>query len=343
MHIKQSVKWIACLLMSLTNVPAAEVALRVYHPHEVENLIEADPKDYPVTFEHADALQYCIRLHDESLAPKVRDSLKTNKITEEWIIMGELDEWAKQNHVELINRVAMAERNGFHWGDWILYREPTFDFTHPKQDLRPGPWNDARILSVNDIKNLRARLKAAYDAGQLQEENYQLCQLIYCWKNVGSAEKEFLKENFDGVYVELNTRGGNWVIDGRPGEVTQENYDLGTHYKIADFGDPGMTDCAEMARWCLENDLTFGITFGANVRDIWFKDMFDALVIAMEKQGVDPSDPRITYLLHHNRQFDDDEMPYFPESEEDSITNLAKYMIETVGQSAGSAEGHAEK
>ena len=33
--------------------------------------------------------------------------------------------------------------------------------------------------------------------------------------------------------------------------------------------------------------------------------------------GVDPSDDRISYLLHHNRNTDDDVMPYFPEDDED--------------------------
>ena len=141
-------------------------------------------------------------------------------------------------------------------------------------------------------------------------------------------------ENFDGIYIELNTRGGNWVVDGIPGQVTQASYDLEKAYKIADFGDPGMTDCADMAKWCMENNFHFGITMGSNVRDIWFKDMFEEFMKQMNKRGVDPADPRITYVLHHNREIDDKGMPYFPESEKDSMTDLAKYLIQNVGQLA---------
>jgi len=327
-------KWMAAVLLGAMSVQGAEVALRVYHPHEVQHLIEANRKAYPVTYESVDLLQYSIDLHDESLVPKVRESLKTNRITEEWIIHGEIEDAAEQSYDGLVGRIAMAERTGWSWGDLICYREPSFDFPVKDQDLRPGPWNDARILCADDVNTMRAQLKAARQAGKIRQDDYKLCQLIYCWKNVGEPEKEFLLKHFDGIYIELNTRGGNWVVDGIPGHVTRENYDLEKHYKIADFGDPGMTDCADMAKWCMENDFHFGITMGSNVRDIWFKDMFEAFTKAMKTRGVDPADPRITYVLHHNRGQNDGVMPYFPESEEDSMTDLAKYLIENVGKPA---------
>jgi len=323
-------KSMIALMLCAMSVQGAEVALRVYHPHEVKKLVEANRKDYPVTYESIDLLQYNIEQHDEALASKVRTSLKTNRITEEWIIHGELDKATEQSYDGLVKRIAMAERTGWSWGDFICYREPSFDFAHPKQELRPGPWNDARILCADDIQTMRAQLKEAHTAGKISRNDYKLCQLIYCWKNIGEPEKAFLLKHFDGVYVELNTRGGNWVVDGVPGHVTKANYDLETHYKIADCGDPGMTDCADMAKWCMENDFHFGITMGSNVRDIWFKDMFEAFMKEMKKRGVDPADPRITYVLHHNRAKDDNKMPYFPESEKASMTDLAKYLIENV-------------
>ena len=49
-------KWMATVLLGAISVQGAEVALRVYHPHEVKNLIEADRKDYPVTYESVDLL-----------------------------------------------------------------------------------------------------------------------------------------------------------------------------------------------------------------------------------------------------------------------------------------------
>lgn len=327
-------KWFALVMMGAMCAQGAEVALRVFHPHEVRNLLAADPKEYPVSYKSIDLLQYNIEQHDESLAVRVRETLETDRITEEWIISGELDQASEQSYDGLIQRIAMAERNGWSWGDFICYREPTFDFAHPDQALRPGPWNDARILCEDDVKTMRAQLLAAQKAGKIKEDEYNICQLIYCWKNVGEVEKAFLLEHFDGLYIELNTRGGNWVVDGVPGHVTKANYDLKTPYEIADFGDPGMTDCADMAKWCMENDMPFGITMGSNVRDIWFKDMFEAFMKAMKERNIDPADPRITYVLHHNRPPDDDVMPYFPESEEATMTNLAKYLIENVGQLA---------
>ncbi len=38
--------------------------------------------------------------------------------------------------------------------------------------------------------------------------------------------------------------------------------------------------------------------------------------------------------MHHNRGKDDGVMPYFPESEEASMTDLTKYLIHNVGQLA---------
>ena len=330
-RIKQG---IVAILLSATSAQGADVAIRVYHPHEVKNLIEADRQDYPVTYQSVDLLQYNIEQHDEALAAQVAQSLKTNRITEEWIIKGDIEKATEQSYNGLVKRIEMAERNGWSWGDIICYREPSFDFAHPKQKLRPGPWNDLRILCADDIETMRAQLKAAHTAGRIKQDNYKLCQLIYSWKNIGEPEKAFLLKHFDGVYVELNTRRGNWVVDGIPGQVTKANYDLETYYKIADFGDPGMTDCADMAKWCMENDFHFGITMGSNLRDIWFKDMFEEFMKQMKKRGVDPADPRITYVMHHNRGKDDGVMPYFPESEEASMTDLTKYLIHNVGQLA---------
>lgn len=325
--------WIL-LLNGAWSVPsqAADVVLRVFHPHEVRNLVETDKEEYPVTYAYTDVLQYNIDHHDEGLSPVVRGSLKTNRITEEWIVKGELETADQQKYDDLVRRIAMGERTGWSWGDLILYREPSFDYYHPKQQLRPGPWNDARILSAEDIRTIRRQLKEAYEAGKLKRDDYKITQLIYAWENIGEAEKEFLLENFDGVYVELNSRDGNWVVEGEPTQVTRENYDLEKAYKIPDFGIPGMQDCADMAKWCMDNDMPFGITMGANLRDLWLKDMFEALMIEMRARGVDPADPRITYVLHHNRKFDDDGMPYFPESEEASMANLAEYLIRNVGQ-----------
>lgn len=66
----------------------------------------------------------------------------------------------------------------------IVYREPGFDFYHPKQELRPGPWNGPRILCAGDVKIVRTQMKAAHKAGEIEGSEYKLCQLVYCWNNM---------------------------------------------------------------------------------------------------------------------------------------------------------------
>ena len=163
----------------------------------------------------------------------------------------------------------------------------------------------------------------------LRKKKYSICPLIYSWKNIGDKEKNFLKNNCDGVYIELNPRDGRWVTDGSQSIFTN-NYKKGEKYTMANFGVPGTYDCAEMAKWCKDNSLLFGMTIGANVEDPWTQDMMADFAKQCEIVGVDPRSDNFVYLLHHN-QGTPGMLPYFPESRSHSMTFLTRYLIENFG------------
>ena len=320
------------------NTTSAKVGLRAYHVHEVNKFTTADPKTYPYTYEYADMMQ--LNIHPNftfvtNSVQKVREKLKTNVITEEFIFRGALDTIKDEPFEYVIERLAKAEKAGWVWGDLILYREPLFDFQCKDQELLPGPWADMRMLSVEGVSTLRKRLKEAHEKGRLRQPYYKLNQLIYCWANLGEAEKKFLLTYMDGLYIEVNSKGGNWKSEGVKAEITNKNFKRGVLYDPYKIGNLGTQDSADAVAWCVKHDFHVGFSSGSNVKDVWFKDMFEDLIGRIDAHGVSPTHPLISYLLHHNRSVDDSVMPYFPENEEASISNLIRYMIKRVGVLSG--------
>jgi len=307
----------SALMLGVFSARSAEVGLRIYWPHEITNFVAGDVESYPVSYKHVGMLQFNCDSFSEEVSKQVREKLKTNGITEESIFVDiPLDKTLQATHEGVITRLEKGEKAGWEWGDLIVYREALFDFNCKDQDLFPGPWSDLRMLSVDDITNLRARLKAAHETGRLKRADYKLCQLIHCWRNIGEPEKDFLLKHMDGLYVEVNTEGGNWISHGKRG-IANHEFERGRKYEPYEFGDTGSQDCAEAVAWAVRNDFHVGFSSGSNVRDIWFREMFEDLTARIVALGVDPSDDRISYLLHHNRNTDDDVMPYFPEDDED--------------------------
>ena len=306
---------------------AADVGLRLYHPHEVRNLLAEPAASYPECRKRLAVVQFPADRYPDT-AKQVRNCFPASVITEEHIIGNVKDDAAEESTFNgLVKRIAAGEAAGWEWGDILVYREPLFAaIAH--QNLLPGPWTDRRLISERDIRMLRARLRRAHAAGELVHADYRICGLIHSWLNIGEPEKAFIRSSLDGLYVELNTSGGKWAVDGAAGTIGAEFQNPG--HNFAAFGKPGTRDCARMAEWCLKEGKRFGITHGANVPDVWFRAMFDDYLLRAREIGVDPASPRCTYLLHHNRSKDDGGLPYFPESQVNSITALAKYLLDHV-------------
>ena len=307
----------------------AKIGFRFYHKHEYENLINEPVESFPVTHEYVSVIQFANNFTTIDVSKKVRNKFKTNVLVEEAILFGPQSDANKNKHIDLVKRIHEAEKAGWEWDHIILYREPSFDFSIKNQDLSPGPWSDLRLASQKDIDNLKKRLSEAYKKGILKKKKYSICPLIYSWKNIGEEEKKFLKKNSDGVYIELNPRSGKWVTDGSP-DTFKGNYKRGKKYIMSDFGVPGTYDCAEMAKWCLENNLMFGMTIGANTEDPWTPDMLDDFAVQCKELNIDPRNDNFVYLLHHN-QNQPGMLPYFPESRSYSMTYLTRWLIENFG------------
>jgi len=311
------------------SVQGAKIGIRFYHKHEYEDLIAEPVDSFPVTHEYVSVIQFANNFTTIDVSKKVRNKFKTDLLVEEAIMFGPLSDAKKNKHIDLVKRIQEAEKAGWDWDHIIPYREPSFDFSIKNQDLSPGPWFDMRLISEKDIDNLKKRLGEAYKKDKLKKKKYSICPLIYSWKNIGDKEKKFLKKNCDGVYIELNPRDGRWVTDGSQSIFTN-NYKKGEKYTMANFGVPGTYDCAEMAKWCKENNLMFGMTIGANIEDPWTPDMLADFARQCEVLGVDPRSDNFVYLLHHN-QGTPGILPYFPESQSYSMTFLTRHLIETFG------------
>ena len=225
----------------------AKIGFRFYHKHEYENLIAEPVDSFPITHEYVSVIQFANNFTTIDVSKKVRNKFKTDLLVEEAIMFGPQSDANKNKHIDLVKRIQEAEKAGWDWDHIIPYREPSFDFSIKSQDLSPGPWFDLRLISEKDIDNLRKRLSEAHKKGILKKKHYSICPLIYSWKNIGDKEKDFLKKNADGVYIELNPRDGRWVTDGSQ-TIFKNNYKKGEKYIMSNFGVPGTYDCAEMAK-----------------------------------------------------------------------------------------------
>lgn len=313
---------LALVIGGMASTPAADVAIRFYHPHEVDHLLSAARESFPVTAKRAAAIQFpAHRFPEQSEA--VRESFQTDRLIEEQIVVNHrVEEVTEKTFDPLIRMISAAEAGGWEWGQIIAYREPLFDALIENQELHPGPWPDRRLVSPRDVEMMRRRLARAFREGEVAHEHYDICGLIYSWKNVDKASREFILAKLDGLYVELNSRGGNWQSNGNLTTIGPDFANPGHDFFA--FGLPGTIDSARMMAWCLKHDLKCGLTMGANLTDVWLIDMLKNLWTHLGNLRVDPGDPRITYLLHHNRQFDDGKLLYFPESEEHSMTWLVR-------------------
>jgi len=308
---------------------AADVGLRFHHAHEVRDLLAEPISSYPECHKNLSVVQCPIAQYPKE-AKDIRDRFPKALLSEERILAGPNDATTEEQLDRLVELIAAGEAAGFEWGDLLVYREPLFAALVPKQNLLPGPWRDRRLISERDVDMLRARLRRAHAAGQIKHPEYRVCGLIYSWLNIDEKEKAFIRSKLDGLYVELNSRNGKWQVDGVRTSIGDDFKNPG-HDFLA-FGLPGTKDTAQMAAWCAAENKRFGITSGANVPDQWFRAMFADYLLRCQESGVDASSALFTYLLHHNRKDDDKGLPYFPETEKDTMTGLAKYLLESVGQ-----------
>jgi len=319
-------------LVTLTHQSyGAEVAIRFYHKGEVENVMKTDVKKVaPVTYKKVDAIQLPVERYPKE-AVAIRKKFATDVLTEEFIFVNcKVGQVTEKNLRSLIRRIAAAEAAGWTYGDIIAYREPSFNTHIPTQDLYPGPWSDTRLIAKSDVAVMRAAIKDAYKKKKIKRKDYRICGLIYAWDNMDDKAKAFVKKDLDGIYVELNSRGGGWPKTGKSGTVGHgKNYAEPKKHSIAAYGVPGNTDGAAMAKWCVDNKVRFGITTGSNVRDVWFKKMFTDFFAQCAALKVDHKHKNFMYLIHHNNA-DTKRLPYYPESDEATITNLSKFLIENV-------------
>jgi hypothetical protein len=322
---------IAIVTIALTQCYCAEVGIRYYHKGEVAHVMKTNIKEVaPVTFKQVDAIQLPVERYPKEAIP-IRKKFTTNILTEEFIFVNcDVGKVTEKNIRSLIKRIAAAETAGWTFGDIIAYREPSFNSHIPTQDLFPGPWSDTRLIAKSDVEAMREAILLAFKKKKIKRKDYRICALIYAWDNMDDKAKAFAKESLDGLYVELNSRGGGWPKTGKAGKVGYgKNYIEPKKHSIAAYGMPGNTDSAKMAKWCLENKIRFGITTGSNVRDIWFKKMFTDFFEQCTKLKVDYKHKNIMYLIHHNN-VNTKKLPYYPESSEATITNLTKFLIKKV-------------
>ncbi len=324
-----------CSILSLISIASqcfsAEVGFRYYHKGEVAHVMKTDIKKVaPISYKDVDAIQLPVERYPEEAEP-IRKKFKTNVLTEEFIFVNcKVGEVKEKNLRSLIKRIAAAEKAGWTYGDIIAYREPSFNSHIPTQDLYPGPWSDVRLIAKSDVESMRSIINKAYKKKLIKRNNYRICALIYAWDNMDDKAKAFAKKHLDGLYVELNSRGGRWPKTGKAGIVGHgKKYVEPKKHNIAAYGTPGNTDTAAMAKWCKENGLRFGISTGSNVRDVWFKKMFNDFFAQCKTLKVDHKHKNFMYLIHHNNA-DTKRLPYYPESEEATITNLSKFLIENV-------------
>lgn len=326
--------WLALRVLTCVGVSlmaqagwAAEIGFRTYHRHEVLQLIGQPVETYPHCYEQAAMLQIPPHLHPAELLAEARTKLKTNTITEEFIIIGKpADSVDEAAFDPLVKMIAKAEQAGWEWGDLIVYREPIYATRPPGQPLLPGPWRDRRLISAEDIASIRARLVRSHAQGVIKKCHYRICGLIHSWKNIDEDAKAFINTHLDGLYVEMNTWNNTWRTDGVPTTIGKEFVDPGVD--LAPYGWPGTIDTARMIKWCLDHGKRAGITTGANINDRWLQAMYGNFFVHLRNLQVDPAADGFVILLHHNRKQDDGRLAYFPETEEHSVTFLVDWLVE---------------
>ena len=223
------------LVMLTHQSNGAEVGIRFYHKGEVSNVMKADVKTVaPITYNKVDAIQLPVERYPKEATP-IRNKFVTDILTEEFIFVNcTVGEVTEKNIRSLIRRIAAAEAAGWTYGDIIAYREPSFNSNIPAQDLYPGPWSDTRLIAKSDVAAMRNAINKAYRNKKIKRNDYRICGLIYAWGNMDDKAKAFVKKDLDGIYVELNSRGGGWPKTGKAGTVGHgKNYAEPKKHNIA--------------------------------------------------------------------------------------------------------------
>lgn len=195
----------------------------------------------------------------------------------------------------------------------LICREYRLAIHRGHKDAKPGPFpEDTRILSAEDVDNIRAMFGAAHEKGLLKHDNYKLIQMV--------EEPSFFATNPRAQAVIAKMEG-----------VAYEAHQFNRHWPL-ETGWSKPEKVIRGAKWTLEQDKEYIFYYGPVIwkskqyyefieRD-WLNKFWEA--------GLPKHHPRMHYYLNTFPHGSGRGRPVGPESDPHSVLGFTKWLIEEI-------------
>ena len=217
----------------------------------------------------------------------------------------------RKNH--LVRSIRNWESKGGEIEHILIAREYRLAIQRGHDDAQPGPFpEDTRILSEQDVKDIRRMFRDAHRQGILKHDNYKLIQMVE--EPAFFAENEAAQaviEMMEGVAYECHQFNRHWPLEtgwSRPDKVVKG------------------------AQWTLEKGLEYVFYYGPLV---WQSERYHEFIErdwleTYWQAGLPKHHPRMHYYLNTFPHKDGRWRPVGPESNPHSTLGLTKWLIEEI-------------
>ncbi len=294
-------------LVGLRPIPADEAGTKHDHGGSWEGMPTFDKQkgNYPFVAKHLDCLFGWVPDGD----------FKTKRVFTEhyWGLSKERDD-PDPNKNALIKVIRQWEEAGGEVVHILICREARLAVDRGWKDAELGPFKeDGRILSAEDVADIRKLFKDAHAAGLTRHDNYTLIQMVEEPSFFAtSTEAQAVVKQMEGVAYEAHQFNRHWPLEtgwSRPGPVV------------------------EGAKWTLDQGLEYIFYYGPIlwkraphykpfIERQWLEAYWDA--------GLPKHHPKMHYYLNTFPHHTGRGRPVGPETDPHSVLGFAKWLIEKI-------------
>ncbi|MEM6853080.1 MAG: hypothetical protein AAF593_01600 [Planctomycetota bacterium] len=258
---------------------------------------------YPFVAEHVDVIKGW------------RDGdFKTNRVFFEhyWGLNEERDDLDPEKNL-LVSVIARWEAEGCVVEHILICREYRIMIDAGFEDAKPGPFEeDTRILSAQDVEDIRLLFRNAHEQGLLKHDNYKLIQMV--------EEPSFFAED-PRVHPILEQMEG----------VAYEAHQFNRHWPL-ETGWSKPDKVARGAQWTLDQGMEYIFYYGPV---IWkSEDYYEFIerdwLYKYWEAGLPKHHPQMHYYLNTFPHAHGRGRPVGPETDPHSVLGLTKWLIEEI-------------
>lgn len=220
------------------------------------------------------------------------------------------------NKNELVKVLRRWESHGGTIEHILICREYRLAIQRGHDDAKPGPFpEDTRILSKQDVADIRALFRDAHQQGLLKHANYKLIQMV--------EHPTFFAENARAQEVVLSMEG-----------VAYEAHQFNRHWPL-ESGWSKPEKVVRGAKWTLKQGKEYIFYFGPVV---WKSKYYEEFIErdwlkAYWAAGLPKHHPRMHYYLNTFPHAHGRGRPIGPESDPHSVLGFTKWLIEEIKRS----------